>query len=257
MITACSVISLVPLLVCAAPFQRLFFFHDDWVLLDGAARLGLLPWLAEPFLGEGVFPLFKLLWLAAVRLAGGEYFLLILLLWATHAVICLIYGSLLKRFGLPLPAIAFALLIFGLASTNIETLGWSMQWNAQLAIVFFLAAWHLLPGEFKLDAGSAACFICILASGLCSSRGILSGLILAIFVLLRNRRGGRAPLLALCLSPAILLIAAEWLLAPHHEMAPLPALVYGVYCFILNPVFLPLPLRHGQIGLEHSYFAPY
>jgi hypothetical protein len=248
-IAACSAISLFPLLVCAASFRRLFFFHDDWFLLDGAARLGLFPWLAEPFLGEGVFPLFKLLWLGEVRLAGGDYFLLILLLWVTHAGICLLYGSLLKRFGLPLPAIAFALLIFGLASTNIETLGWSMQWNAQLAIVFFLAAWHLLPGKFKLGARSAACFLCVLASGLCSTRGILSGLVLAVFVFLRNKRSGRAPLLALCLSPAILLIAAEWLLIPHHVMAPLPALRYGVYCFILNPVFLPLPFRHGQIGV--------
>jgi hypothetical protein len=38
-----------------------------------------------------------------------------------------------------LAAIAFALVAFGLSWTNLETLGWSMQWSSQLAIVFFLA----------------------------------------------------------------------------------------------------------------------
>lgn len=241
-IAGSSIVSLFPLFACWPQFHRLFFFHDDWELLDGAARLGLGRWLAEPFVGEGVFPLFKLLWLGAVRLTDGSYFGMILLLWITHVAICLLFGWLLARFGLLPAAIAFALLTFGLSWTNLETLGWSMQWNAQLAIVFSLAAWHFLVGTFKLGGGAAACFFCLLASGLCSSRGILSGLVLAIFVLVRNKREGRVRLCVLCVAPTALLVAATWLSAPRHQTPPAAALLYGLDYLLLNPLYLPL--RH-------------
>ena len=241
-----SIISLLPLLVCWPEFRRLFFFHDDWELLDGAARLGLIRWLPEPFAGEGLIPLFKALWLGAVHLTGGGYFSMILLLWITHVAICMLFGWLLVRFGLPPAAIAFALLIFGIPWTNIETLGWSMQWSAQLGLAFFLAAWLFLLGTRRLDGGAAACFLCLLASGLCSTRGIISGLVLAIFVLIRNRDRQRFVLCALCVAPTALLAAVMWLIVPHHEAPPGPALLYAGHYLLLNPLFLPLPLpRQG------------
>ena len=244
-IVACSLASLLPLFVCWTQFSRLFFFHDDWEMLDGATRLGLGRWLAEPFLGEGLFPLFKLLYLGAVHLTGGSYFGLILLLWMTHVAICLLFGWLLARFDLPPAAIAFALIAFGLAWTNFETLGWAMQWNAQLALVFFLAAWHFLLGARKLDVRAAACCLCLLASGLCSSRGIVSGLVLAIFVLVRSKGDERLRLSAVCLAPTVLLVAAMWLLTPRHSAPAGAALLYGCNDLLLNPLALPLPpLRH-------------
>jgi hypothetical protein len=81
----------------------------------------------------GRSPLFKLLWLGAVRLTEGSYFGMILLLWITHVAVYLLLGCLLARFDLPAAAIAFALLTFGLSWTRL-----AMRWNAQLAIVFFL-----------------------------------------------------------------------------------------------------------------------
>jgi len=244
-IVACSLAALLPLLVCWSQFSRLFFFHDDWEMLDGATRLGLGRWLAEPFLGEGLFPLFKLLWLGAVYVTGGSYFGLILLLWITHVAICLLFGWLLARFDLPPAAIAFSLLTFGLAWTNLETLGWAMQWNAQLALLFFLAAWHFLLGTRKLDGRAAACLLCLLASGLCSSRGIVSGLVLAVFVLLRSKGTERLRLSVLCLTPTALLVAAMWFLAPHHTVPAGAALLYGGSYLLSNPLALPLPpLRH-------------
>jgi hypothetical protein len=244
-VVAGSFASLLPLFVCWPQFARLFFFHDEWEMLDGATRLGLGRWLAETFLGDGVFPLFKLLWLGAVHLTGGSYFGLILLLWITHVAICLLFGWLLARFGLPPVAIAFALLTFGLAWTNLETLGWTMQWSPQLGMLFFLAAWHLLLGTQKLNGRAAACFLCLLASGLCSTRFIVAGLVLAIFVLLRGKDGERLRLSAVCLTPTVLLVAAMWLLAPHHAAPAGAALLYGCDYLLANPLFLPLPpLRH-------------
>jgi len=214
-------------------------------MLDGATRLGLAHWLAETFLGDGVFPLFKLLYLGAVRVTGGSYFGLILLLWITHVAICLLFGWLLARFDLPPVTIAFALLPFGLAWTNLETLGWAMQWNAQLAIVFFLAAWHFLLETRKLGGRATVCFLCLLASGLCSTRGIISGLVLAIFVLMRSSNEERLRLSTVCLAPTVLLVAAMGLLAPHHVVPAGAALLYGCNYLLANPLYLPLPpLRH-------------
>ena len=229
-IVAGSLASLLPVLVLWQQFRYLFFFHDDWIMLDGATRLGLGRWLLEPFSGEGVYPLYKLLWLGAVRLTGGSYFGMILLLWVTHLAIGLLFGWLLARFGLPPAAIAFALLTFGLSWTNIETLGWFMQWSTQLSILFFLAAWHFLFAEFAPARGvivSMMVFVCLLASALSSTRGIVSGLVLAIFVLVRDKRPERVRLCALCLLPTLLLAAVMWLFVPHHKAPPGAAFVYA------------------------------
>jgi len=136
--------SVLPLLVFSHSFRQLYFFHDDWELLDGAFRSSLMSWAFEPFLGESVIPVFKLLWIGAVRAFGGSYFALICLLWATHLAISMLFAWLLARFDAPLPAIVIAVLTFGMSWTNIETLGWSMQWGSQLALLFFLIAWHAL-----------------------------------------------------------------------------------------------------------------
>jgi hypothetical protein len=242
-----SLLSLLPLAVWRPQFQLLFFFHDDWELLDRADRLSLGNWLCEPFLREGIFPLFKLLWLGAVHLTGGSYFGMILLLWLTHLSICLLFGWLLARFDLPPAAIVFSVLTFGVSWTNIETLGWSMQWNSQLAIVFFLAAWHCLLNTRPWAVG---CFFCLLGSSLCSSRGIVSGLVLAVFVLLRNERVDRIRLSLLCLAPTAILLAIMWALVPHRSVDLAAALLYGWEYLILNPLFRPLPIpRHGfEIG---------
>jgi hypothetical protein len=121
-----------------------------------------------------------------------------------------------------------------------------MQWNSQLAIVFFLAAWHFLLETRKLDRGAAAAFLCLLASALCSSRGVISGLVLTVFVLARNKGGERIRLCVLCMAPTVLLAAAMWWLAPHHAAAPGAALLYACNYLLLNPLFRPLPIpRHG------------
>jgi hypothetical protein len=248
-IFACSIASLLPLIACWPLFLRLFFFNDDWEMFDGATRLGLGRWLAEPFLGEGMFPLFKLLWLGAVRLTGGSYFGMILLVWTTHLAICLLFGWLLARCELPAAAIAFALLTFGLSWTNLETLVSPMQWNAQLAIVFFLAAWHFALGTRQLDGRAAGCFFCLLLSGLCSTRGIVSGLVLAIFVLARDKGGERLRLMVLCLAPTTLLVAAMLLFTPHHGTPkPVAALLFGLDYLLSNPLFTPLPPLRKLFG---------
>lgn len=240
-IIATSIASVLPLVILWRDFEFLFFFHDDWLMLDGLERLGLGRWLFEPFAGESVFPLFKILWWSALRLTGGSYFGMIMILWITHAAICLLFGWLLARFGMAPAAIAFALLTLGLAWTNIETLGWFMQWNALLSMLFFLAAWHFLLKNGQSRANTAACFLCLLAAALCSSRGIIAGVVLTVFVLIENAGKARVRLCLLCLTPTVLLTAIGWPVAPHHLFVACATLRYASEYLILNPLFYLLP----------------
>ncbi len=237
-----ALVSMLPLLVYWREFQLLFFFHDDWELLDGYSTNTLPHWLAQPFLGEGILPLFKLLWIAAVELLSGSYLAMIVLLWLTHLLIALWFGRILYRLSVPAEAIGFSVLMFGLAWTNLETLTWSMQWGAQLGILFLLAAWRLLPGILERNGGArmatAGYALCLLASGLCSTRGIVSGVVLAAFILFcgTNRRNLR--LCAISLAPSAVLAMAMWLFAPHRHADLWPAVSYALHYLLLNPFYL-------------------
>lgn len=256
-IWAASLASLLPLILFMRSFQQLYFFHDDWELLDGAARTNLWNWLIQPFLGESIIPVFKLLWLGAVHLLGGSYFAMICLLWTTHLAICLLLGWLLARFRLPTAAIGFALLTFGLAWSNIETLGWSMQWCSQLALLFFLVGWHWLLRILEGGHGVAGYALCLLASALSSSRGIISGLLLALFVLLTPAdRKRKVFLCVVSIVPAALVLSAMYLLVVGQSAdRSLPAaLSYGTHYFLLNPLYHLISIPKKTVGLAALLF---
>lgn len=244
--------SLLPLIVFSHSFEQLYFFHDDWELLDGAARSNLWEWLFQPFLGESIVPVFKLLWLGAVHLFGGSYFAMICLLWATHVAICLLFGWLLARLRVSPAGIGFAVLTFGLAWSNIETLGWSMQWGSQLALLLFLVAWHCLLRVMEGGRGVAGYGLCLLASALSSSRGIVCGLLLALFVLLSPAARKRKTLLcAVSIAPTVVVALAMYLLVVHHGSGwdITAALSYGAHCFLLNPLYHLLSIPKKTVGM--------
>lgn len=239
-----ALISLLPLLVYWRHFQQLFFFHDDWELLNGYSTQTLSQWLAEPFLGEGILPLFKLFWIASVRTFGGSYMAMVVLLWLTHVAIALLFGHVLLRSGLRVNGAAFAVLMFGLPWTQIETLSWSMQWSAQLGLLFFFAAWSLLLIVLKKPVNppvtTGIYVFCVLASGLCSSRSITSGGILAVFILLSGTSRRHLALALLSLLPGASLAAAMWLFVPHAHAQLAAAVSYAAHYFLLNPLYLLL-----------------
>jgi hypothetical protein len=241
--------SILPFIVFSHSFHQLYYFHDDWELLDGAARLSTIQWAFKPFLGDSIIPVFKILWIGAVHLLAGSYFGLIVLLWVTHLIICLIFGFLLARFRIPLPAIAFAVLTFGLAWSNIETLGWSMQWCSQLALLFFLAAWWLLLRTLETGRGMLVFGLCLVLSTLSSQRGIISGLVLGIFVLLsaadRNRK---IALFTVSVIPSVCLATVMFLL--HRGSIDIfGALGYGANYFLLNPLYHLLSIPKKTVAV--------
>jgi hypothetical protein len=240
-------VALLPLIVFAGEFQKLYWFHDDWDMLDGASRLGLWRWVREPFLKESVIPVSKLLSIAAVRLFGGTYFALIALLLATHAANVWLYGEILRRLQVPVIAIAFALGTFGLAWSNIETLLWFIQWTPVLAMTFFLAAWlWLIAREPRGPAGIAGYTFLLGASALSSSRGIVSGLAAAVFAWRTRRRLGL--ILAAIVPVAALIVVMKVIMADRPVPRLWDSALFALYHWLLNPLYLLLPIPHKTVN---------
>jgi|GEM_PF-464868 len=176
-------LALLPGVLCARALADLWWFGDDWDLLDQIQRLGFGRWMMVPF-AENFVPLFKALWGSLVFAGGGDYRPMIAALWLTHALNAALLARLLLAAGFaPLP-VAFAAALFAVSSANLESLAWSVQWSALLATLFFLAA----AGIHTRSASSAwrrrlllAAFSA--ASALAFSRGVLTGLALAAAVL--------------------------------------------------------------------------
>lgn len=180
-------LSVLPLLFLHQDFARLFWFGDEWDLLDQVWRTGFWTWTFQAF-AENFVPLFKLLWFGLVVLGDGDYRLMIGVLWFTHAVNVALFGLLLREGGLGWLPSVFSMAIFGLTPTNLETLGWSVQWSAVLATTFFLwAAWwqtrHLSRAHAWSWKHHGVLFLLCAASALCFSRGVVTGCALAAIAL--------------------------------------------------------------------------
>jgi hypothetical protein len=123
-------------------------------------------------------------------------------------------GRLLFRAGLSWPGAAFAMVVFALPVANLETLGWSVQWSAILALAFLL--WGLLWHETHATRhagwswpGHAPLVLFATASAVCFSRGVLTGGVLAAALLLplltrRAEARWRVRAALWCLAPALL-----------------------------------------------------
>ena len=173
--------SMLPLVIWWRRFTLLFFFHDDWELLQGASTNALAPWLFQPFVERADYSVIQIPLDRDRVVLGGSYLAMMVLLWATHFAILLLFGWLLLRLGLSAPASAIAVVTLGLPWSNLETLGWAMQWSALLAILFLLIAWHILLGILDGRRWLPSYVLCLLASGLVCTRGIFYGAVLAAF----------------------------------------------------------------------------
>ncbi|PAW65469.1 MAG: hypothetical protein B9S34_10890 [Opitutia bacterium Tous-C1TDCM] len=222
-----GLLALVPAAVCSRALGELWWFGDDWDLLDQIQRLGFWRWTLLPF-AENFVPLFKVLW-GGLVLAGGGYGVLISALWLTHALNTALLARLLVRTGFSFPAVGFTVVLFAVAAVNVETLAWSVQWSALLAVTCFLGAANiLLP---RLAAGDLRGFglpllLALLAAGsaLTFARGVLTGGALAAVALLPL--GLRTPawparlrVAAACLLPAVAVAVAIMLVSPGNHRA--------------------------------------
>ena len=172
-------------------------------------------------------------------------------LWLTHAVNTMQLGRVLRAYDFSWPAVLFTQVIFGLTCTNIETLGWSVQWSAVLATAFLLIALEVqergLPRSRALPWRTPGTLVALsAASALCFSRGVLTGAVLALASLWPTARAGSLPFPRRCLHAALFLLPALITTAlimsfaggnQHHLRGHGEDItVFGLWNFCLNPI---------------------
>jgi hypothetical protein len=245
-------LALLPFLVWHRQFAELFWFGDEWDLLDQIDRVGLWHWTWVVF-AENFVPVFKLLW-GGVAIADGGYFTLLVLLWLTHVANTVLLGRMLRRAGFGWFSTLFSQLVFALASANIETLGWTVQWSAVLATTFLLLALDSFPAEpaTGLDRRRLIRLVVFSAgSALSFSRGVLTGAVLALdcFWPVAVDKGvaawrSRGLAATLVLLPAVITASLIVLFANgnHQHLGGHlgSAGLYGLWYFCLNPLYLLL-----------------
>lgn len=235
---AAGLFALVPYLAYHALFARMYWFGDEFDLVDQMDLLGFWRWIWQVY-GENFVPLFKIVWGGGILLFGGSYGAMIALTWITHALNVVLLGRLMRTCGLPWVAVLFAQLVFGLTPANLETLAWAVQLSAMLSVTFLLLA---LESHFRSGPSTAA-IAWAAASALTFVRGVLTGFLLALGCLLSGSKAPlsrRAAYAAACLIPTLVLTVLVTFLVPtgnHRHMTGHwgEAAAFGTWFWCLNP----------------------
>src|ERR1035438_5327332 len=164
---AAGCLALAPFVAYHRMFGRLYWFGDEFDLIDQIDRIGFWRWIWLVF-AENFVPVFKLLWGGGVLAFGGSYLAMVATVWLTHALNVALLGRVMRTCGLSSVAVICAQVAFGLSPANIETLAWTVQWSAVLSVTFMLLAFD---GFFRAPSGPAS-FAWSAASALCTSRRI-------------------------------------------------------------------------------------
>jgi len=255
-----AIAAMAPFLVCFAEFRKLFWFGDEWDQLKEVQRIGVWHYLVATF-AENFVPVFKGMWLFLIVAGRGSYLTLLAALWATHALNVLLLGTALRRMGVHAAGIAVALVWVGLPASNIETLGWTVQWSPVLSLTFFLLAvlQFIRIVEQQGRAGTSFWLLAAasLGSSLSFSRGVLSGcaiaLTCAVPIGIRTLPVRRRVLAAVAaLLPALMtgiIIASSVQAAQQRVLRPAlagKALEFAAHFFLLNPLQAMWDLRPGN-----------
>lgn len=244
--------SLLPLFWCLPDFRALFWFGDEWDQLDQISTHGFAHWTLG-FFGENFAPIFKLVWGSVALGSGGSYFALIVTVWLAHAVTVGLLGRWLRIAGFGCVGTAVAMIGFGFAAANVETLGWAVQLITVLGMLFFLAAGQWQQAREQGEGWNPRSLLVLgLLTALSSFsfvRGALTGLALTaatIWSLWAKRRGpgawiARWKVALVCLLPGLLSagLIAKFAGGNHQHLAAAgwaPPAEYATWYFLLNPL---------------------
>lgn len=240
--------ALAPFAMYHGYFARLFWFGDEFDLLDQIDRMGSWRWIWTPF-AENFVPLFKLAWGGGVVVFGGSYLAMITAVWLTHALNVVLLGRVMRACSLSWAAVIPAQVVFGLAAGNLETLSWSVQWSAVLSATFMLLALD----SFLRAPSKPQSFAWSAASALSFSRGVLAGPVLALGCLWPGQGSSAAspartaarvagyvmPSAAVAALIAVLAGGNEHHMGGHWGAAA----VFGTWYYCLNPAYLLLSVE--------------
>ena len=174
MLLAGGILSLAPFALFHGMFGRLYWFADEFDMIDQIDTVGFWRWLYAAY-GENFVPLFKLVWGGGLFVFGGSYAAMMTVVWVAHALNTVLLGRVMRACGLSWAAVFFAQVVFGLAPATIETLAWSVQLSSMLSVTFLLLA---LDGFYR-EPFSRAPIAWAAASALSFARGLLTGPVLA------------------------------------------------------------------------------
>jgi hypothetical protein len=237
----CGLAAMIPYVACHELFGQLFWFADELDLIDNFDRLGFWHWLWQAF-AENFVPLFKLLWGGSVFVFAGSYAAMLTVMWLTHALNVALLGRLMRAAGLPWVAVFVAQLLFALTEGNIETLGWTVQWSAVLAVTFMLLA---LNSAFR-SADMRAPIAWSAASALSFSRGVLTGFLAAgAFLWLHwgalGARPRRIAFACACVAPSVAVAVVIAVIAPFGNQSHMAghwgaAAMFATWYYCVNPM---------------------
>jgi hypothetical protein len=274
-------LALLPYLANREAFDTLFWFADDLFLVDQLAQMGFSKWVFA-FFTESFVPVFKALWGGMLFVFDGSYPAMIRVLWLTHAFNTVLLGRLLARAGFAWSAVLFVQTVFALAPANLESLSWSVQWSALLAVTCLLCGLVWFEGRATSTAGWSTrghgpLVVLAAVGAACFARGVLTGGVFAFAVLLvvvtrRAWAGWRrwlVPVVA-CVLPSCA-VAAGILLFAHGNQQSMDghwgdAFQFGTTYLAYNAGYLLLgePAVHGvpyhllalvKLGLVAGGFA--
>lgn len=249
-------LAFLPLVWWAKEIGQFFWFGDDLDLLDQIAHAGLGPWIVRPW-AESWSPVFKAAWGSGVFVFHGSYFAMLALIWLTNALTVTLLARVLRRCGFGWSGIAPALILLGLSATNIETFCWSVQLSPALANMFLAAAiWlHVSRADARTRwtwSRHGLVVLCVTASALSYSRGVLSGLALGALALVplagewtwKNLRA-RLLVAASYIAPAIAITVVILLATKGNQNTILSTgaqravqiAAFATWYFCLNPFF--------------------
>lgn len=247
-------LALAPLVVFWPKVSQIFWFGDEWDQLDLILTRGFWGWVASPF-GENVAPLAKLTWGGLVMGAGGNYSLMLACVWALHVVNVGLLGAWMRAAKFRWFSVSLTLVVFGLASVHIESLGWSIVLIIVQATTFILAAGFWLEKRFDQhpSRGVPAVMpaLLLLAAAFTSVRGVPTGAAFAASAMagfIASDFGSRPSWRSVAVSGAILLtttlfsgaMVARFATGNHQNMGGAggnywPAVEYAFYYWTLNP----------------------
>jgi len=256
-----AVAALGPMLWCWGYVSDLFWFGDDWDLLDQIWTEGFWRWMARPF-AENYTPVFKTLWTGAVRTSGGNYSVMMAVNWITHAGSVGLFAIWLRRSGFDTLVVGLSALGLGLAVANLESLAWSVQFSPLLAQLFFFAAAAYLEGMLRTESwsrSSLAILGLLVAGGALSfARGVLTGPALVAGLLLARLLPTDIPRLpwrrivivsVVVVAPCIFAAVMIKLYAGGNqqklggpEAVLMPAFWFGAYYLMATPLIWLIPL---------------
>jgi len=180
--------------------------------------------------------------------------MIVTVVWFAHAACVFVLASWLRQAEYGWLATSITALTFGLAATNIETLGWTVQLITVEGMLLFLmaATWQhtrlMTTGWTPLSSSILVGLIAL--STFAFARGPLVGPTLAAAILLpiatrrtaTMRWGARVTLTAICLVPTVaaVLLVMKYASGNHQHLtiaAARPAALYAACYFSLSPFY--------------------